>query len=242
MAGEEAADDFYTVVLFQLEFAGGGYFVVGGEAGYSALEEFELLLADVGVGCAGTCGLLIAPGEVADACEEGTDVGQLCLEEDYRVDEGALLDDDLFADGPRDFLAGVEELEGGERSIGERSSQYRSRGLSMDALRSIGFGEELDAAADLGEADAGAERHGIPSGRVVEEDGADGSESVGFAVSASQCRLRSVGFAVSASQYWRFAQCGYIAQLQDGEAEGGMAEVADDGAGGNAGAECCVGP
>ena len=34
----------------------------------------------------------------------------------------------------------------------------------------MGFGEELDAAADLGEADAGAQRHGVPLRRVFKEN------------------------------------------------------------------------
>ena len=122
VAGEEAADDFYAVVLFQLEFAGGGHFVVGGEAGDGLLEELELALGYLGIGGAGTRTLAIAPGEVADLGEKGTDVGQFCLEEDYGVYEGTLFGHYLLADGSRDLLAWVEELEGGERSIGERSS------------------------------------------------------------------------------------------------------------------------
>ena len=170
VAGEEAAYYLYAVVLFQLKFANGGYFVVGGELSDGLLEKLELALGYLGIGGAGTRTLAIAPGEVADLGEKGTDVGQFCLEEDYGVYEGTLFGHYLLADDSRYLLAWIEELEGGERSIGERSSQYRSRGLSMGALRSMGFGEELDAAADLGEADAGAEQHGIPAGRIVEED------------------------------------------------------------------------
>ena len=164
MAGEEAANYLDAVVFPEFEFTGGGYFVVGGEAGDGLLEKLELALGYLGIGGAGTRTLAIAPGEIPDLGEKGTDVGQFCLEEYYGVYERTLFGYYLLADGSRDLLAGVEELEGGERSIGERSSQYRSRG------RSMGFGEELDAAADLGEADAGAERHGIPTGRIVEED------------------------------------------------------------------------
>ena len=118
VAGEEAAYDLDAVVFLQFEFAGGGYFVVGGEVGDGLLEELELALGDLGVGGAGAGALAVAPGEVADAGEEGSDVGQFGAEEDYAVDEGALFDYDFLADGAGDFLTGVEELDGGERGVG----------------------------------------------------------------------------------------------------------------------------
>lgn len=146
MALEEAAEDLDAVAFVEVQVARGGHFVVGGEAGDGLLEELELAFADVGVGGAGAGALPVAPGEVADLREETADVGELGTEEYYAVDEGTLSGDDLFADGTGDFLAGVEELYVGEE-----------------------VAKELDAAADLGEADTGTERHGIPAGRVFQE-------------------------------------------------------------------------
>ena len=161
-AGEEAADYPDTVVFLQFQFAGGGDFVVGGEGGYGLLEELELPLGDGGVGGAGAGALAVAPGKVADTGEERADVGQSGAEEDYAVDEGTLPDDDLFADGAGYLLAGVEELEWGV---------VRGTWCVMRGTWGVGRGgEELDAAAYLREADTGTKRHGIPAGRVVEEN------------------------------------------------------------------------
>lgn len=151
VADEEAADYLDAVIFLQFEFAGGGYFVVGGEGGYGLLEEAELLIADFGVGGAGTGALPVAPGEVAYLGEEGSDVGEFGMEEDNAVDEGALLDHYLLADGAGDFFAGVEELRLGDTVV-----------------------EELEAAAELCEAYAGAQGEGVPAGRIVEENATDG--------------------------------------------------------------------
>lgn len=148
LAAEDAAYYFDAVVFAQGKGTGVGYLVVGGEAGDGLLEALELGTGDAGVGGAGTAGGGVAPGEVADAAEDAHDVSGARAEEDYGGYEGAAAEHHLFLYYLGDFLAGVEEGDGGQGRL----------------LR-------LDTAVESAVSDSGTHAHGVPSEGVDEEYG-----------------------------------------------------------------------